>query len=114
MSIDRTEPSRILAKALPDNVQIFEATAREVAEALHDDVYEYSRRHEFRLAHMNTSIREQMFDAMIQDLGIIGGWCYWYCMPGCLPDSNIIGPFPSYHDAIDAAIADASDMEVFQ
>ncbi len=21
------------------------------------------------------------------------GWYYWYCMPGCLPDSDPMGPF---------------------
>ena len=21
------------------------------------------------------------------------GWYYWYCLPGCLPDSSPIGPF---------------------
>jgi len=28
---------------------------------------------------------------------------YWFCFPGCLPDSEPIGPF----DTADAAIADA-------
>ena len=23
------------------------------------------------------------------------GWYYWYCQPGCLPDSEPIGPFDS-------------------
>ena len=31
------------------------------------------------------------------------GW-YWHaCMPGCLPDSDPIGPFPSEQDALDDA-----------
>lgn len=33
------------------------------------------------------------------------GWYYWYCFPGCLPDSDPIGPF----DTEDEAIADAQD-----
>ena len=24
------------------------------------------------------------------------GWYYWYCFPGCLPDSDPTGPFPSF------------------
>ena len=31
------------------------------------------------------------------------GWYYWSCFPGCLPDSDPIGPFATsadaYHDA---------------
>lgn len=23
------------------------------------------------------------------------GWFYWYCLPGCLPDSEPFGPFSS-------------------
>ena len=30
------------------------------------------------------------------------GWYYWYCLPGCLPDSGPIGPFASEEEAIEA------------
>ena len=30
------------------------------------------------------------------------GWYYWYCFPGCLPDSNPDGPFSSEEEAIRA------------
>ena len=30
------------------------------------------------------------------------GWYFWYCFPGCLPDSDPIGPFPSEAAAIAA------------
>lgn len=33
------------------------------------------------------------------------GWYYWYCFPGCLPDSDPVGPFNSY----DEALADAQE-----
>lgn len=33
------------------------------------------------------------------------GWYYWYCFPGCMPDSDPIGPF----DTEEAAIEDARD-----
>lgn len=32
-------------------------------------------------------------------------WYYWFCFPGCLPDSDPIGPFDSEADAL----ADARD-----
>jgi len=28
------------------------------------------------------------------------GWFYWYCFPGCLPDSDPIGPFGSEAEAL--------------
>ena len=36
-----------------------------------------------------------------------GGWYYWPCLPGCLPDGDPIGPFESEQAAIDDAQADA-------
>ena len=31
------------------------------------------------------------------------GWYWWSCFPGCLPDSDAIGPFETEQDAIDDA-----------
>ncbi len=31
------------------------------------------------------------------------GWYYWFCFPGCLPDSEPIGPFVSYKEALSDA-----------
>ena len=33
------------------------------------------------------------------------GWFYWFCFPGCLPDSDPVGPFKTE----DAAVQDARD-----
>lgn len=30
------------------------------------------------------------------------GFYYWYCLPGCLPDSDPHGPFKTEQEAIDA------------
>jgi len=86
--------------ALPD-VEVFEMTARELAERDDDMVYEYMARHEFRLASMNSLVRDKMFDAMIEEQGITGGWVYWYCFPGCMPDSDVFGPFKTRDEAIE-------------
>ena len=90
--------------ALPD-VEIFELTAREVAEQDEDLLWEYSKRHEFRLCHMNRRTREAMLDAMVTEQGIEGGWFWWGCFPGCLPDGPAIGPFVTRQEAL----ADAQD-----
>ena len=31
------------------------------------------------------------------------GWYFWFCFPGCLPDSDLIGPYASEREAIEAA-----------
>lgn len=28
------------------------------------------------------------------------GWFYWFCFPGCLPDSDPNGPFPTKAEAL--------------
>ena len=86
--------------SLPD-VEVFEMTAREMAERDEDLIYEYVKRHEFRLASMNSATREKMFDAMIKEEGITGGWVYWYCLPGCMPDSEPFGPFATRDEALE-------------
>lgn len=35
------------------------------------------------------------------------GWYYWHCFPGCLPDSDAVGPFASAEAAEAAAIEEA-------
>lgn len=101
-----TDPTRESdTYALPDAC-VYELTAREVAEAMDDETIRYMRRREFQLAAMSSRVRDAMFDAMIEDNGITGGWFFDYCFPGCLPDSPAFGPYESR----DAAIAAARDM----
>jgi hypothetical protein len=35
-------------------------------------------------------------------------WFYWFCLPGCLPDSESFGPF----DSEEAALKDARNTDV--
>src|SRR4051812_41610084 len=64
--------------ALPD-LELFELNAHEVAERDEDLIHEYMSRHEFRLAGFNSRTRDAMFDAIVEQEGIKGGWFYWYC-----------------------------------
>lgn len=103
MSQTYSDPSRETdPHALPD-LEIFQLTAGEVAGQDEEMVYEYMKRREFRFASMNSRDREKMINAMVDENGITGGWFYWYCFPGCLPDSDAIGPFGSYQEAKEAA-----------
>lgn len=88
--------------ALP-NVELFQMTAQERAAQDEDLVYEYMKRREFRFAAMNSRDRERMLDAMVEEEGITGGWFYWYCFPGCLPDSEALGPYATWQEAKAAA-----------
>lgn len=33
------------------------------------------------------------------------GWYYWFCFPGCMPDSDPIGPFDTEEEALEDARA---------
>lgn len=94
--------------SLPD-IEVFQLTAREVAERDEDRIHEFMKRREFRLASMNGRTRDAMFDAMIEEDGIEGGWFYWYCFPGCMPDSEPYGPYESAAAALKAAQDEASE-----
>lgn len=96
--------------ALPDIV-VFQLTAREAAEQDEDMIYEYGKRHEYRLAHMNSRDREAMFDAMIEEEGIEGGWFWRSCFPGCMLDGPAMGPFATKQEALDDARAGVGDDE---
>lgn len=94
--------------ALPD-LEVFQLTAHEVAERDEELIYEYLSRNEFRFAGMNSRDRERMLDAMCEEEGIKGGWFYWYCFPGCMPDSEAIGPYATRDEALKAAQDDAAE-----
>src|SRR5574343_568905 len=82
--------------ALPD-LEIFQMTAEEVAQQDEDAMHEALKR--FPLANLNSRDRDHAVAWAIAEYGITGGWYYWYCFPGCLPDSEPIGPFRSWQAA---------------
>jgi hypothetical protein len=86
--------------ALPD-VWVYQVTAEEVAESDEELVREYLRR--FPLATMNSGERDRMVSAIVEEEEISGGWAWCYCLPGCLPDSGIMGVYPTAQEAIAAA-----------
>ncbi len=96
--------------ALPD-IEVFQLTATEVAEQDEDLIREYLKRREFRLATMNARTGEKMLDAMVEENGITGGWFWWSCFPGCVPDSPPMGPFTTHDEALaDARNTDNDDL----
>lgn len=98
-----TDPSRESETyALPD-ARVYQLTAREVAEQDEELIREYMRKHDYRLAGFNSRVAEAMFDAIIEEHAIAGGWFFDFCMPGCMPDSQPFGPYGSHTEAINAA-----------
>jgi len=92
--------------ALPD-CEVFQLTAHEVAAQDEELVRQYLKR--YPLANMNSRDRDKLLDAIVEEEGITGGWFYWYCLPGCLPDSSPIGPYNSEAEAIAAARDEAAE-----
>lgn len=66
------------------------------AQALPDIEVFYAKRGEVR--------RE---DTLGREYGAGKGWYWWYCFPGCLPESEANGPFPTE----EAAIADCKSQQ---
>ena len=101
-----SNPSRKIGPHdLPD-IEVFELTAQEAAALDVDLVDEYMKRHEYRMATISASARDKMLDDVAKEEGIKGGWFYWYCFPGCMPDSEAIGPFETAALALAAAQAE--------
>lgn len=88
------------------NIQVWEFTAHEVAEGMEEEIWEYSRKPVYKAASMNGRVRDRMLDAIIADYDVRGGFMWAVCFPGCLPDSEWSGPFPSREEAL----ADARGM----
>ncbi len=42
---------------------------------------------------------------------ITTGWFYWACFPGCMPDSDPMGPYATEAEAVAAAQEDAGEYE---
>jgi hypothetical protein len=96
--------------SLPD-VEVFQLTAAEAAAQDEELVWEYSKRPEFKLCHMNGSVQEAMLDAIVEEECIEGGWFWWSCFPGCMPDGPAIGPFKTQAEALADAQENADEDE---
>lgn len=64
---------------------------------------------DFRNADEDTWMYQLAVEYESLDLGPtdLAGWYYWYCFPGCLPDSDPYGPYNTEQEAVDAAQEDA-------
>ncbi len=91
-----------MTTALPD-IEVFQLTAHEIAAMDEDAIYEFGKIARFRLYRMSSKVREALLDEIVEEMGIQGGWFWCSCFPGCLPDSDPMGPFASYAEALSDA-----------
>jgi len=42
-------------------------------------------------------------DVEFTEIGTVDKCWFWFCFPGCLPDSNVFGPFDSEEEALEEA-----------
>jgi hypothetical protein len=82
--------------SLPD-IEVFELTAEEAVQQDEDLMGEAGKK--FPLMHINSRDR----DISIEESGTTGGWFWWSCSPGCLPDGCAIGPFKTSKEALEDA-----------
>jgi hypothetical protein len=58
--------------------------------------------------YVQTNVDGSQYDWLTEDgEPLEPGWYWWSCFPGCLPDSDPIGPFATEKEAL----ADAQDIE---
>jgi hypothetical protein len=89
---------------LPD-IEVFELTAEEVVEQDEDLRWQASKK--FPLMHMNSRDRAKAIEWAVAESGTSGGWFWWSCFPGCLPDGPATGPFKTHKEAL----KDAQDSQ---
>jgi hypothetical protein len=98
MSQHYSEPERENdPHALPD-IEVFQLTPSEAVELDEDLMWEALKR--FPLATMNSRERGKAIDWAVLESGETGGWYWWSCFPGCLPDGPPCGPFSTRAEAL--------------
>ena len=94
--------------ALPD-IWVTQLTAEEIAESWEEEIF--ARRRRFPLAHMNRAQRDALIASIVEEEGVTGGWCWCYCVPGCLPDSGFSAPFATLAEAVADARENSTEWE---
>ena len=89
--------------ALPD-VEVFHVGVREFVDAVEAD--DDTWMHQMAID-LDPSPFTNSLDRHYIDCSSLGGWYWWACFPGCMPDSDPIGPFQTEAEALE----DAQDID---
>lgn len=91
--------------SLPD-VEVFHVSADEFISSEEDSVF-----HDMYMQALedtpDLSEEGKPYDRENQAAQDLAGFYYWACFPGCLPDSDPIGPFETKEQALQDAQADS-------
>ena len=72
-------------------------------ETRENDPYALPDAEVFYVSQMEVNYNLQNIDHADEYTITEAGWYYWSCFPGCLPDSDAIGPFETEQESIDYA-----------
>ena len=72
-------------------------------ETREDEPYALPNAEVFYVSQMEVNYNLQNIDHADEYTITEAGWYWWSCFPGCLPDSDAIGPFETEQEAIDDA-----------
>jgi hypothetical protein len=72
-------------------------------ETREDEPYALPNAEVFYVSQMEVNYNLQNIDHADEYTITEAGWYWWSCFPGCLPDSDAIGPFETEKEAIDDA-----------
>jgi hypothetical protein len=89
------------AYTLPD-VEIFYMTAEEFLDA-NEDTWMAERVAETIGPMGDYDGTDDYTEKVRKTAAEFSGWYYWFCSPGCLPDSEAVGPFKSRREALEDA-----------
>lgn len=96
-----SEPEREQDEHALPAIEVFQLTAEEGVQQDEDLMWQAMKR--FPLASMNSREWDKAIAWAIEESGATGGFFWWTCFPGCLPDSCANGPFKTYKEALKAA-----------
>lgn len=103
MSYIHSDPTREDDEHALPNVEIFELTSDEAAEMADEDTVDEAKSNLGGGPFMSSRDRDALLAEIRRIIGDQDGWYYQFGFPGCLPDSDPVGPFETRAKAIEAA-----------
>jgi hypothetical protein len=90
--------------SLPDNVEMWCEPVASV-ECEHCGVFEIPDSHSSAvdITELACPSCERQSIVSITRIGQRDAWWFWFCLPGCLPDSSVYGPYTTEEEAIEEA-----------
>lgn len=93
-----------MAKALPTNTELWSEPVA-VVECEHCGPFDVPDSHAtvVQMTDLHCPSCERQTVVSLNRLNMRTAFWFWFCMPGCLPDSSVYGPFETEDEAINEA-----------